>query len=68
MTQNLIIDFNTKTLDKFIRLVFPYVIELSYEEWFKLSNMKLEDRQKYILEKARKLHIKTKVVIPLLQV
>ena len=56
-------NFNQKSLEKFIKLVFPYVIELTYNEWIESYKMTPEDRQKFIFEKSIKLGINPKIVL-----
>ena len=40
-----------KELEDFIRKIFPYVVVLSYEDYFKSREMDVEERIKFIQKK-----------------
>lgn len=63
MKEKLSINLTQKELENFIRLVFPYMIELTYNEWIECSRMEIEEREKFIFEKSIKLGINPKIVL-----
>lgn len=53
---------NDKELEDFIRKIFPFVVVLSYEDYFISRDMDLEDRKKFIQDKLNEYYMKNKCI------
>lgn len=53
---------NDKELEDFIRKIFPFVVVLSYKDYFISRDMDLEDRKKFIQEKLNDYYRKNKSI------